>query len=240
MSDGSLSPLVYPAGIMPGFNPLHPALKGVSHGFGFSAVVSATGIVDVLSGLPGVVTGTPAFGIDSHIGPCLNFSTTGMHINFSGKSITRNRFFTFAAMIRPTTITGYRAYFHTSSANDGLWFGLINGPVGGSAPGLADAPGAFSLVASVPYFCCASFDTNTATINTIAVDLRTGKITSGTATQAAFNPSAPSGTYRVGLDAAATSSAVAKIAAVSFAPTFLTIPELLKCSNDPWSIWYPK
>ncbi len=232
------NPLAFPAGFPPGFNQHHIGAGGISASSrrGFSGISKpGGGFVSLLTGIPGVIGGTPTSGI-SFIGPYSSYSASGDFTSFAGQSTGAAANTTYAAIF--STIANLGAYqtiiSNTNSGTDNV-FGVIDTSQFGVYVS-GDVTSGITPTAGVPYFFIASILGGT-NVNFLILNLLTGVIQTVSAATA-NTPSTSSGTYQVGNDGT-TLVANSHIAAAMYAPRYMTMASMLKWAEAPWSFWYP-
>jgi hypothetical protein len=246
------NPLAFPCGVTPRINWEHPASKGLAPGRGISAI-PATCKYDA-PGSPAAQTGywnllnnkavqsnfdnQSKIHVHGLIGPAFyaNGGNTGCY--FSGNAAVADPICTFASFSYYDVAQGNINYITTctDSSIGGLNFGIAGYP----CPYFEDfAHGNYYLGPTFSpnagyFFLCIS--SNGARINSVVMDLATGRKWSDSQAQA-MSPNASDGTYQVGggrFHLSTTSTA-----ALMWSPTYLSLPQLLKWSEDPWAFWYP-
>jgi len=239
--------LVYP-GTSPGFDPSHPASKGCV----WSAIaVGGTAINICNAKIGSVISSAPTAVIDSHFGMADKFTgvfSNGIQFTSAIPAVTQNNC-TMACIIRPADngATGTRMYIATAtSATQGWWMGTTG--TGSISLGLFVAGALSSNIApnfipivGTPYFIALSIintSGSTYTTNWVIKELNTGKLytysVSGSTTLAASDGGVVfAGSVYIGdcFGNMATNMFTDKVA--------LSLPELVKWSEDPWSFWYP-
>lgn len=195
-------------------------------------------MVDMLSGSPGALNGTPTWSVDGHMGGVTGYATTGRSAyTRSGPASPASA--TAAAIFAVDTISGAAANVIVRNGLVGSTVfrstqttGLLNFGAGAGAGGLA-------ITAGVPYFGVCSL-LGGLTLNAALMNLRTGQLRyESIGTAAIVNATATANQY-IGNNDAATAPLIGRIAAVMWAYNrFLSLPELLAWASDPWSFWYP-
>lgn len=232
--------LGFPAGRTPGFNPSHPASGGISAGRGFSGVASGGSFRSLITGKVGTLNNTPTGGIKANLGPIVNFTASADGLKFAGQSTANDSDFTIGAILSFNTLGSLSCVFGTSATGDSLMLHKSAANVlairtgGGNQP--SDAP---ALVASVPYFVAVSVTgTGAGTAKYVQTNLSTGVVQTGTGQSAARTPGSD-GTYVVGNWAFFSLPTLGNIAAIMYAPSFISSQQLMQWAQNPWSFWYP-
>ena len=233
------NPLAYPAGIAPGFDPTHVAAKGISAGRGFSGVSLGGNFISLLNDARGTIVGSPTAVIDGTIGPATNCVASAW-VQFAGQSTAVDASATIGVIYTPTSVGSTQFLFESGGTNNTGW-GIFQNPqivlIAGSV-NTQDVIDTTAQVAGVPYFVGVSMSGNS-TLNAVIVNLQTWVIRSKSAALA-FTSVAGNGTYEVGGNTAFATASLAKISAVMYAPSFMSMSQLLAWASDPWSFWYPR
>ena len=237
------NPFAYP-GIKPGFNQGHVAAAGVVSGHGISAISLGRTLINVLSGKPGVNSGSVAITatVDGSLGPVtvypIHQTLTG-GTDFTGQSTVTDTNVTMAGIVR------------FNQVNSGLYqvVIVINGAILLSLKGTGElviygagsaetASGLFPSV-SVPYFLVAS--ASSSQVNFGFTNLLTGSIQTSTIVTP-ITGGAATGTYTIGNGDPTGNgqSIIGNIAAAMFSPTYLGHATLKLWLMNPWSFWYPR
>ena len=225
--------LAFP-GRAPGFDTTHRAAYGISNGYGFSGIALNGNFINLLSGKPGVIAGTVTGSIDGLFGPVCTFSASGSQITFPGQSTKTNTVVTMACIARGYT-GNYAGIFLTGSNGNG--WGIQNNSTsvwGIQTPSNNNISGPV-ISNGTPYFFAASG--SYAAQNFVVVNLATGKILT-TVSNTSTSSSQPNGTYWVGTQGNGLEWN-AGVAAVMFAPSFMSLPALLQWAQRPWDFGYP-
>lgn len=233
------SPFIFPGG-SPGFDPNHPASRGLSAGKGLSVIAVNGNIVNLLNAKIGAITGSPTKTIKSVIGPATNFPNSAtVQTQFSG--------FSTAALPAGITQAGIVIFDSVTSNTfatiiDSAPTGTLNllgmtssNVVGQYSQGQIDTT--FVPIVGVPYFIAASLKNSSLVCTFVITNLLTGKVF----TQAVTCPIAattPTATCVIGGSQAAY-PLFGSLAAAMYSRTVLSPAELLAWANDPWSFWYP-
>lgn len=258
MRDGS--PLAFPCGVAPGFDPTHPAAQGCF----LSAIASGGSFVSLLNGGVGSVVagGSPALptpAIYGNGGPATGFSLASLATETSYVS-----FPTSPANSRVVTFAGVATTVVSAVVNGG-GFASTNLTGSGSAAGFAlsqqfststsqllslHAPGvgafpssSFAMASGVPYFFFASGNSLTGVCNYVLLDLTTGILRAETQTTTAFTPVAPSGGTIIGNypnGSAPATEFLGYIHAVHGANLFMSPQQGVQWASDFWPFWYPQ
>lgn len=230
----------------PGFDPSHPAAKGISPGVGFSAVAHSQGLVNLLTGKPPTLGVSAVPNVIDSLGPCFapTAATSNVGATFSGqRNGSDANAWVFAGIVRPTSTNSVELI----SAEDGSadFHVRVNATTGldfEGASGGAIVSTAINIVANTPYFVAVSgISTGSNNIFFLAVNLNTGAIQLNIVNDAVASGGA--GTEVIISGGPSNSAAVSfggRIAAVMWAPTCLRPGELLRWAQDPWSFWYPR
>lgn len=240
----SRTPLLYPAGATPGFNPQHVCAAGLRARTGFSAVVLNNGnAIDLVSGRPpnsGLGLGVAA--VHRNIGPSqATVAGTIVRAGWTGAIATPTTM-TFGMIIFLTAVQGAASSNCVSTASaldDALGFAL-----GAATPviqqgGSTVATAGFTLALVRPYFIVASTAINaggTGPANFVARDLLSGRIFTSVTTNATTGGN--SGTAP-GYGAGTRANVQMNIACAMLSYSYFKIPQLLAWAADPWAFWYP-
>lgn len=240
------SPLAFP-NRRPGFDPTHPASKGMAPGNSFSAVAVGNNYVNLLTGgsatFPAGVGSAPLAAIDGNLGPAVDgVGQTGSSGNSPQFTFTPaiSGNITYAVMVRPKNSGNGSYQILGIGGGDEPQFAMIdNGS--GTAFTLAFYTGwtsAFSLQYGVPYFIVGSVDFNTSTTNIVATDLRTGRIY----TSSGYGTYAGGGTTGWQIGNRADNSNQAGNSRISHAMlnlSYFQMSALVSWAAEPWLFWYP-
>ena len=230
------SPLAFPAGRAPGFDPTHIAAQGISQGHGFSGIANGASFVNLLSGTNAARSILTA-SLNGNIGPALTLGTVST-ARFSGQSTVNDANVTLASIIWPTSLASSGSILATSTTGTSGWtlnLAITTGVVILRPNGGTSYTSTLGLAINTPYFVAAS------TQGTQAVFLVTNLLTGVTTTQtvtASHASTAPNGTYGVGNNSSI-NSIVGLVAAAMFAPSYMSISQLLQWAQSPWDFWYP-
>jgi hypothetical protein len=228
--------IVYPGDRLPGLDPTHAASQGVV----FSGIAAGANFINLLNGAPGTITGSTSTGtLDGVIGPryqsnSVAGSTGSTKFTISTPGGTGR---TYAVIFRSAaTLSGTNGLFvEAAGANaqavrhNGTGISFSVGGVGSGSTGI-------TLAASTPYFLAASLPTGAAW-RWALVNLVTGQMTSGTATNAAVTQ--PTTGFIIGNLFAGNVSGTDYFAAAMYSTAVLSAAQLAQWAADPWSFWYP-
>lgn len=235
--------LAFPAGVAPGIDPNHIALKsgGICR---FSGVATGGSFVELQQGIPGALQSTANAEIGSGTGPAIRATASGEYVKFAGLKraiLTSEPAFTLAAIFKYTNTAGGRdTLFGTSTlVNSGfaIGTGLSAGVPWVAGPGQSET--SFSnLPTFIPghtYFFAA-----TAAAKGIVVDLTTGRVaTDAGASIIGLFPT--DGNYAVGASPNQGGAlGVGSVAAACHINKNLSAQELIAWAQDPWAFWYPR
>jgi hypothetical protein len=226
--------LVFPGGRAPGFDPTQIAAASTTPLL--SAVTGRNGnFINAQSGVAGAVTGAPAFGLDSYIGPALAFTSTARTAFASSLTTAANLGVTFGVICStPSSFAANAAFFEDPT-------GYIPGAASGTiflsfdTGGGTDINFGITLSVSTPYFI--AMTANNAVSYAYVVNLRTGKtvsVTKGANTTPSAGTQFCIGNYHGG-----TLPWGGKIAAIAWMRGLMGLPALEAWAADPWSYWYP-
>jgi hypothetical protein len=229
--------LAFP-GRAPGFDPSHPFGKSIQ----LSAVNYRGNFINFAGYSPvtGTVAGTTANKIDGIIGPCKDVGTTS-RVTFAATAVATGSPCTQAAIIRTSTADNSGIIQNATAATDGPMLAVFAS--GGSnlsfSTGPTDYLSGIILADNTPYFLVASLSGLTnGTVNFLALNLKTGQIT--TATQAEGNDNSITGSgYTIGFDWKFSDYWQGRIAAVMSATKYYSLFQLTMWAADPWAFWYP-
>ena len=235
------SGFAYP-GTNPAFNSSHPAAASCQ----FSGISTGINFVDLLTGKPGVASGTG--------GPTATMTQVGMastfqtgftnNIQFSGKPTGVQTAYTLACMLIFTAVpSGTMFYFATSNGSAGAT--LTSPGSGNLAAGISTGTGFTSTIvpaANVPYFWAASLLPGTspnAIGNMVLTNLQTGGTISQSTTATISTPVSDTGSCTVG-NRGTGGGGSSSIAAAMYTTGFTPMSKLLQWASDPWAFWYPR
>ena len=234
------SPLAYPAGVAPGFDPTHVAAgRGPNGAFNFSCVSSGGSQINLLSGKPGTATGSNA-GVDARIGAVTKYTgaTNVTTFPYTTTSLGSTIPITFGCIGSFTALTtgANTAVYLSTVTNTGI--GILNaGSVFYMAWGGANVSTTIAAGANVPYFFAAS-SMGGLTINYVVLRFDTGQVY--TFQSGATGPgSAGDGNLYIG-NRGGIRVWQGGISAAMAQPVYLSMPQLLQWASDPWSFWYPR
>lgn len=222
----------------PRINLNHPAANALR----FAAAVTGSGGIDLFGSQPGTIVNTVTVALQANVGPCALFRDNVTDaLSFAGHTTANDNPITIAAIIVcPSTATSKASIFTSSSSNAGWVLRVITGSgraLGLTAGGVADlSTSGFGLTGGRPYFVAASTSTAVNRVNYLARDLISGQQTTNSLASSSSS-SAPNGTYLIGNDFA-NQSLNQRAAAAMFSARYMTMPELLQWSADPWLLWY--
>ena len=223
------NPLAYPGrSILPGFNPNHPASKGIR----LSTVASDNSAITIIApGAtgPGATSGSPTFKVFGLLGPSINLTSGGWGwpcVNEKPSS------FTCAAIFYNTTTnaTGFLLNNNAGTNANGVSIGLNAGVpcLFNNSTGIQPS---FGAVGQDYYFLAAS--TNGVICNWVLKVLHTGAQFAFTFSQASTFGTPTGGFYGLG-------NLAANIAACSYSiNNVLSLPQLEQWAAAPWDFWYP-
>jgi hypothetical protein len=231
--------LAFPSGFAPGFNPSHPAAKGMSPNYGVSAIALPTGnFVNLLTGIPATIPSTVGLqnALLSSIGPCSGQSIQGDAgvFEITGQGTATPTGLTMA-LIAQFGALGGGSIFLQSAASVSILEGITSGSnilFAGATPSPT-----ITYAANTPYFIAASAS-SAGTANVLVLNLSNGeyKTSSGTAGTLPAASSifyiANGSTFSHGCDG--------YFAAAMWSPAVLSLQQLLSWADDPWAFWYPK
>ncbi len=253
------NPLGFPGGVLPGFDPSHPAARNC-----FLSAVAANGsFISNLNGAPGSVVagGTPALPVQAVLappGPAVGFSLANSATKTSYISLPlsppNSRVVTFAAVVTPvfSGAISAQAVACTNLTGGGGAAGLdLRLGLSGSTqtlqihvPGVgAFTASSFGMLTARSYFVFASGNSLTGAANYVMLDLATGALQSGTTSTGAFTPAAPAGGVVVGNypnGGTPANEFMGYISAVHGANQFMSLQQGVQWAADPWSFWYPR
>jgi hypothetical protein len=237
----------YPAGILPGFNPEHPAVRGIVY---VSAVARgaagfAGAFINIMNGRISVRSGAQVTdSIDGKIGP--------YHITGSFNSETLNGSFpgsvayptgTMAAIMRIGTAASFTVTAHILNVMGGQWMKIeqTTGNFSLEFPASVSPYGAnanFNLVFEAPYFLFTSW--NPVQVDFVARNLETGQVFHTFNTPGVSAPHTSDGNFTIGCDGSGGGNSTTRIAAVMFQSGYCPGGLGLAWAEDPWTFWYPR
>ena len=221
------NPLVYPGG-NPGFNPNHPAAKGIRLSFvasmvgGFPTIITAPGV----TGKPSVFSGTPTSQIRALIGPTLAGNLVVPAINEKPNSVT------FAAIHNSVSNSGNGIFVDNNALNNNS-ASVIIGTASG-IPALFVAGNTITTLGVLPldnWFIAGSY--NGSICNMVATRLSNGLILAATGSSTNTFGTPTSAEYGI-------SSGDSYLAAASYSiNNYLSLSQLEQWAAAPWDFWYP-
>lgn len=254
----SRNPLVYPAGVTPGFDNNHVAARNVK----FSGICHAGGFINLLNGVRGaILSGTPTTAFDAQMGWGCDGGTAQAY-SFVGavpavlsdrvtmaaifKYTDRGAGFSNRVLMADTNTGGTGVYFFSDSAATPLtsfstmsWWGGAN---------ITPPSSEENVLPNTPVLVIMSYDHGTTTTNFLTCKL--GRITAGlnempgrikyhVLSGSRGAASAPDGTITVMGSSTGLSGTKNVVSACMYSHAFLSITEMLAWAADPWSFWYP-
>lgn len=229
--------LAYPGG-NPGFNPSHVAANGISGRRGFSGVASGAGMISLLTGKPASLASTFTGSIGGLIGPGVSSTSATSKMTFTG-AVGPEQKVTIASIF--TWVAGHDGTLFSSSSGQNQQPAVyINGTTNVfEAYGVTNVLSSGLVVtAGVPYLGIVSFNAGGSSYFLLK-NLLTGQVR--TATTGDIGTSvAGTGLYIVGADGFSGDNFAGNIATMMYAPVFMTLPQMIAWSADPWSFWYPR
>lgn len=235
------NPLAYPAGYAPGFDPNHvAALNPV-----FSSVASGANHINILTGTPATVTGTPLHKIKNVMGPTLDFDTSNAnYVNFSGFQTTAIPSGTLGMILELTSsIAGYNYIFTYGPVSGGSATGCLS-LIQGNIFKMQNNTGSIissgvTLEVGVPYFLACCFSDSLAATDFYIKDLKTGQFKTAFLGASNAITAALSGNCDLGTSPRDHQIARTSFAAAMFSRSYTPRPAMMQWAADPWSFWYP-
>ena len=167
--------LTYPSGVPPGFDPTHPAAKGIS----FSVIPSFGGgnLTNIIARpTAGTLTVTPTYSVQSIIGPAINFTST-QKISTSTATVAANIGGTVAAIVSFTSFAAAVQWWGNN--NNATSLQLSNATtmiVTGNSATLNVTMG-WTMAVNTPYFIVVSGqNSGVKPLNIVMVNLATGQL----------------------------------------------------------------
>lgn len=229
--------LAYPAGARASVNLNHPAAAGIK----LSAVFQGSNFVDLTTGMPGVVTGSPVIGIDAGIGPSAYVSAGTDVWRFPGKPAVVDAQCTMAVIVSARFSGGGQQFYFHNSTNSTNAFHMSCGDddwrTGANTAAVTMLTIAGSRNNQHKYFFGVTI--NGTKWGMVVRDLTTGKVYSATTTNA-LNGAASNGSYEIGNYAAFSVFGLNPLAAAMYSNRSITQAALLRWADDPWAFWYPQ
>lgn len=228
--------LSFPAGSAPGFDPTHPAAKGLVGPHGLSAVFSGGGFVSLATGAAGTLVPGVSGAVACHQNNGFGFKVTagaaGQYCQFTGTTI--QDLVATVAIIGTYEAGSGGVYFHTDTANTGGFRFEDNGL---TMPFAAAVPSGLGVPPIAPIFYAAS---KTATaVNFVQVNLATGKLRTAIVANSS-TPVVPGAATQCIFSKTSSNAAGGSVAAAMWAPVALSLSQLVQWSTDPWAFWYPR
>lgn len=229
--------LAYPGG-NPGFNSSHLAANGISGRRGFSGVASGASMFSPLTGKPASLVGTFSGSIGGLIGPGVSFTSVTSKMTFTGAVGPEQKVTIASIFTWPGGHDG--TLFSSSSGQNQQPAVYINGTTNVfEAYGVTNVLSSGLVVAAgVPYLGIVSFNAGGSSYFLLK-NLLTGQVQTATAGDIGTSV-AGTGLYIVGADGFSGDNFVGNMATVMYAPVFMTRPQMIAWSADPWSFWYPR
>lgn len=233
------SKLTYPAGVLPGWDPTHPAARQTR----LSAVVRAGTFKEIAPQTRQATLGTtpPTFSNHSHLGPVgvFNGSTSINAVTVAGLSTANDTVATVAAIFTITAFTSTWCPIANSGSSAGYAINIATTPgVQMVLPGTVVTSVVFGTIAvNTPYFLAVSNVTGLQ--NYVLCNLSSGQIQTAT-TASAYTSAALNGTADIGCWSQNSQAFDGDIAAVMWSNTFLGLGSLKMWAADPWAFWYPQ
>ena len=238
------NPLTFP-GRAPGFNPSHPAAKGILPGFGFSGVASGANFINLLTGAPL----TPAVAVDisakifGSIGPAVVFNNNDSVVESLGNAVKNPLSCTMAVVFICNTLANTSLLLSTMNSGGGgnggyIFFIDTNNKINCSIPGGTNITSAAAITNNIPYFALGS--SNSGATNIVIKRIDNGEFFSTvggglTPQTVTFN-----GSYSIGgWQGTSGFQSRSSLAAAMWAPSYLTMPQCLAWAAAPWDFWYP-
>ena len=230
------NPLAYPAGVAPGFDPTHVAGKSVE----FSAISVGGNFINLFSGIPGTITGSPTPKIDGKIGVSTTLAGEGStnQIGFINPDLAAYSGVTYAAILILSSIgtSAQGVVANGNGTSSSIRFASTTGIFTFVLGGVAATASILAANANVPYFVAASWDGSI--IKYLLADLSKGLVLTDTKVFSHAGVG-PAGGFIVGNSSAQTQGLGGSIATAMYGPGVLSMSQLLQWAADPWSFWYP-
>lgn len=194
-----------------------------------------------IHGVPTSVSGAAAFAItDGIIGPSVDFAkgTTRQRIVYSSHKVMGDVDLTFAAILRPDTLSGNSIFMSNSGVSNGNWVYFNSSTVVlgmGGAPADTTLTGA-TISTTDPWLVICSRRASDGQIYATCINLRTYAVNVGSGTNTGVVPDGD-GVYSVGSASFSDSSFDGKIAAAYIGNIFLNNLEQRSFISDPWALW---
>lgn len=233
--------LAYPAGVQPGFDPNHPAARGMSSGNGVSLICQNGSAVNLLNGNRATIGGgVPGEAINGVIGPATTFGSAAADgLEFTSQALTNSGKGTWGAIVQLAGVVS--GQYQCIIGNLGSGMLLLDRTshnlevyVGAAYTNTST----LALGLNVPYFIAASYF-NSSSMMFLLLNLSNGNLQTQNASGITA-PSASTGTVTIGNNNFIGQSFDGQIAAAMFSPQSTPLPELLQWAQDPWLFWYPK
>lgn len=239
--------LVYPAGVAPGFDPTHPAARGVVR---FSGVCTSPGtFTNILNGKVGTIVGAQSGKMIGLGGP-VACSGQSNSVRFSGNPTVADTTYTIAAVINPAATASNDFFIFRSGVSPFPIAMIAQGT--GTDTGLSvriegvgnSIPTPFPLFGDKgPVFVVLSRQpggANPLTVSCFKI-LKSGVgYLSNPWTDYGYAAPASGGTYEIGGYPSTGSDPSMGVAAVMFSTASLSPQEMAAWAEDPWSFWYPR
>src|SRR5665647_153897 len=232
--------LAYPAGVAPGFDPAHPASNGIF----FSGVATGKNFRNILTGGNSVNVGSPT-AFNGAFGPMAasaNFTNAGN--DFAYPSTVWNTQ-TLAAILvcDSVSLAAVRTILATSeTAGTGFRLTCSSAAVPiATANSVSITPSLPAMIAGVPYFYAMSVKLGATGTpwNAVLTNMGTGQVYNSTGTST-INPAGAAGpNFQINGTASANTALFGKIAAAMHNTNIMSMADLLRWAQDPWSFWYP-
>ena len=233
--------LAFPVGRAPGFDPMHIAAAGMSSGNALSAVTTVNrGMVNLLTGKPLTIVGSPNTQVISPLGPSSLINTSGQEYTASILSSTPTAV-TEAAIIMLVAYNASGYQFIVAGNNNSAMLyateGINNQHVGIFLGGTNFTTFASQL--NVPYFVACSVAPSKQ-IAFVIVNLLNGSLFTQTITGVNL-PAGNGGTIAVANDPGSTADILnGYVAAAMYSTNYVSSNALRAWAADPWAFWYPR
>ena len=224
------NPLVFPGG-SPGFNPSHPAAKGIAHIHGFSGVATGSGFTNLVTGGVGVESTVMSFS-SSNLGPSLLLASGGTDsISFSGTTIADHTATMAVIGMMTASSTGQGLMCTDFSGSGGFRFDIGDFTLPGVIAITTIAPSI-----NIPFFYASS--KGPTAVNTVIKYLTNGELLTGVVADSSTANTPGGATQLVGAQAGV-SAITGNLNAAMWTPAFMNLPQLIAWSQAPWDFWYP-
>lgn len=227
MSDAERNPCAFPT-TRAGFSNNHP----LSGGAKLSCVAYNANFINLMTGLPGTLTGAPTYGMDATAGPFVKCATA-VHVSFPSFPTAFPKV-TFAAIVKGVAA---KSFINTATTDTGWRLGT-----GGASVMELTAAGivlrSSGLTVSTTDWSLVMCSADISLANFLVKNLATGKTQTAVTLGSGSTANASNGTAEICNDAFNAFNATG-IAAGYIGNQLLSLQQLQQIAERPWEFWYP-